>query len=134
MQTATISLVVSILAGACGQLMMKAGLLELGPLNSVFENLIDGFVLPPILGLTWIAAGIAGYFMAVMLWVGVLKVYPLSTAYPLLSLGYIVVYAGSAWWPAVDEAFSSQKTLGVFLIIIGVIIVTRFPGDKRQHE
>lgn len=134
MRTATIYLVISIFAGACAQLMMKAGLMVLGPLNIVFENLQDSFILPPISGLAWIAAGIAGYFMAVILWVRVLKVYPLNMAYPLLSLGYVVVYLGSAWWPAVNESFSLQKTLGVFLIIIGVIIVTRFSGASRQHE
>ena len=134
MRTATIYLVISIFAGACAQLMMKAGLMLLGPLNIVFENLQDSFILPPISGLAWIAAGIAGYFMAVILWVRVLKVYPLNMAYPLLSLGYVVVYLGSAWWPAVNESFSLQKTLGVFLIIIGVIIVTRFSGASRQHE
>ena len=134
MRTATIYLVISIFAGACAQLMMKAGLMLLGPLNIVFENLQDSFILPPISGLAWIAAGIAGYFMAVILWVRVLKVYPLNMAYPLLSLGYVVVYLGSVWWPAVNESFSLQKTLGVFLIIIGVIIVTRFSGASRQHE
>ena len=134
MRTATIYLVISIFAGACAQLMMKAGLMLLGPLNIVFENLQDSFILPPISGLAWIAAGIAGYFMAVILWVRVLKVYPLNMAYPLLSLGYVVVYLGSAWWPVVNESFSLQKTLGVFLIIIGVIIVTRFSGASRQHE
>ena len=134
MRAATVYLIISILAGACGQLMMKAGLMALGPLNIVIENIQNSFTLPPIVGLAWIAAGIAGYFMAVILWVKVLKIYPLNMAYPLLSLGYVVVYLGSVWWPAVNESFSPQKTLGVCLIIIGVIIVTRFSGDSRQHE
>jgi undecaprenyl phosphate-alpha-L-ara4N flippase subunit ArnF len=134
MRAATIYLVISILAGACGQLMLKAGLIALGPLDIAFENFKDSFTLPSIPGLAWIAAGVIGYFMAVILWVKVLKKYPLNMAYPLLSLGYVVVYLGSVWWPAVNESFTQQKTLGVFLIIIGVIIVTRFSGDNRQHE
>lgn len=134
MRVATAYLLISILAGACGQLMMKAGLLALGSLTLALENFSDSFELPAIAGLAWIAAGITAYFIAVLLWIRVLKTFPLNMAYPLLSLGYVVVYLGSVWWPAVNETFSPQKTLGVCLIIIGVIIVTRFSGDSRQNE
>lgn len=134
MRIVSVYLIISILAGACGQLMMKAGLLALGPLSLALENFRTSVELPAIAGLAWIATGIGAYFAAVLLWIKVLKVFPLNMAYPLLSLGYVVVYLGSVWWPALNEAVSPQKTLGVCLIIIGVIIITRYSGDSRQHE
>ena len=48
---------------------------------------------------------------------------PVSTAYPMLSLGYIVVAAASVLWPG--EALSAAKMAGIGLICAGVVLVSR---------
>jgi multidrug transporter EmrE-like cation transporter len=48
---------------------------------------------------------------------------PVSTAYPMLSLGYVVVAAVSVLW--MGEIMNAAKVLGIALICVGVILVSR---------
>ena len=50
---------------------------------------------------------------------------PVSTAYPMLSLGYIVVAAISVLW--LGETLSPAKVMGIALICVGVFLVSRSP-------
>jgi len=50
---------------------------------------------------------------------------PVSTAYPMLSLGYIVVACVSVLW--LGETLSPAKMLGIALICAGVVLVSRSP-------
>lgn len=134
MQHASIYLIISILAGAFGQLMMKAGMQQLAPLSETGQAFIQRFEWPLWTALAWVIAGISCYLVAVLLWIRVLRVFPLSVAYPMLSLGYIVVYLGAFWWSAVGETLSLQKTLGIALIIAGVIVIARLPQGNSCHE
>lgn len=125
---------ISVVAGALAQLVMKSGLLALSPLSALLAQPELLWEVSSLWALSRVAAGILLYLIAVLVWIKVLKVYPLSLAYPLLSLGYILVYLGSVWWPALNESLSVQKTLGVFLIIIGVIIVAQYSEEKPGRE
>ena len=60
-----------------------------------------------------------------MSWLAVLARYPLSFAYPMLSLSYVLVYVGATHWPLLGEAPSPLRTLGTLLILTGVGLVTR---------
>lgn len=104
---------ISIISGAIGQLLMKVGMKQLSPM-----------VLADVISLVWIAAGIVCYLLAMVLWLQVLRKLPLNVAYPLLSLGYIVVYLGAYLLPTLGEALTTQKTLGVVLIMFGVLVIT----------
>jgi multidrug transporter EmrE-like cation transporter len=46
-----------------------------------------------------------------------------STAYPMLSLGYVAVAAVSVLW--LGESMGPAKALGIALICAGVILVSR---------
>ena len=48
---------------------------------------------------------------------------PVSVAYPMLSLGY-VVNALAAWW-LFGESITAQKIAGIGFILIGVWLVAR---------
>ncbi|HUX74468.1 MAG TPA: EamA family transporter [Steroidobacteraceae bacterium] len=48
---------------------------------------------------------------------------PVSVAYPMLSLGYVVVAAASVLW--LGETLSPAKVLGIGLICLGVVLVSR---------
>lgn len=48
---------------------------------------------------------------------------PLGRAYSLLSISYALVYLLAASLPLFNENFSLSKTLGVALVILGVITI-----------
>jgi multidrug transporter EmrE-like cation transporter len=70
-------------------------------------------------------AGLACYGISVFLWVGALSRVPVSVAYPLLSIGYVVnAFAAAALF---GEVLSVTKLAGIGLIIAGVLLLTRVP-------
>jgi multidrug transporter EmrE-like cation transporter len=67
--------------------------------------------------------GMACYGASVCVWLAALSKAPVSTAYPMLSLGYVVVAAVSVLW--LGESVGPAKMLGIALICAGVILVSR---------
>ena len=68
-------------------------------------------------------AGMVCYAASLCVWLAALSKAPVSTAYPMLSLGYVVVAAVSVLW--LGEGMSPAKVLGIALICAGVILVSR---------
>lgn len=68
-------------------------------------------------------AGMTCYAASVCVWLAALSKAPVSTAYPMLSLGYVVVAAVSVLW--LGETLNAAKVLGIALICVGVILVSR---------
>jgi multidrug transporter EmrE-like cation transporter len=67
--------------------------------------------------------GMLCYAASVCVWVAALTKAPVSTAYPMLSLGYVVVAAVSVAW--LGETLTPAKVLGIALICAGVVLVSR---------
>jgi len=68
-------------------------------------------------------SGMVCYAASVCVWVAALSKAPVSTAYPMLSLGYVVVAAVSVAW--LGESLTPGKVLGIALICAGVVLVSR---------
>jgi multidrug transporter EmrE-like cation transporter len=68
-------------------------------------------------------AGMMCYAFSVCVWLAALSKAPVSVAYPMLSLGYVVVAAVSAMW--LGESLTLAKVLGIGLICAGVVLVSR---------
>jgi multidrug transporter EmrE-like cation transporter len=68
-------------------------------------------------------AGMVCYAASVCVWLAALSKAPVSTAYPMLSLGYVVVAAVSVLW--LGESMGPAKVLGIAFICAGVILVSR---------
>ena len=68
-------------------------------------------------------SGMLCYGFSVCVWVAALSKAPVSTAYPMLSLGYVVVAAVSVAW--LGETLTLNKVLGIALICTGVLLVSR---------
>jgi multidrug transporter EmrE-like cation transporter len=68
-------------------------------------------------------AGMMCYAFSVCVWLAALSKAPVSVAYPMLSLGYVVVAAISAMW--LGESLTLMKVLGIALICAGVFLVSR---------
>jgi multidrug transporter EmrE-like cation transporter len=72
---------------------------------------------------TPILAGLAGYVVSVVVWILALSRVPVSIAYPMLSVGYIVnALAASELF---SESLTAQKLVGIGFIIVGVWLVAR---------
>jgi len=67
--------------------------------------------------------GMFCYGASLCVWLAALAKAPVSVAYPMLSLGYIIVAWASTMW--LGETLSPAKLLGIALICIGVALVSR---------
>ena len=114
-------LVTGVLLNAAAQLLLKAGTNRIGEFAFSMDNVVPiGARIassPPIL------AGLACYGVSVVVWILALSRVPVSVAYPLLSIGYIV-NAVAAWW-LFGEALGAQKMVGIGFIVVGVFLVAR---------
>lgn len=101
----------SMLLAIVGQFFLKKGILvsTLTPnLESILRTILSPFVL----------LGFIAYGASSIIWLFVLQKFPLSTAYPAISLTYIAIVLISFY--VLKEPISSLKIIGIFLIITGV--------------
>ena len=103
-------ILVGVLLNAAAQLLLKAGT------NAVPLGLRLA-IEPHIL------AGLACYVVSVVVWIVALSRVPVSIAYPMLSIGY-VVNAIAAWY-LLGEAVTPMRLVGIGIIVLGVFIVAR---------
>ncbi len=110
-----------VLLNAAAQLLLKAGTNRIGEFAFSWENLVPiGLKVagnPPIL------AGLACYVVSVAVWILALSRVPVSVAYPMLSIGYIV--NAFAAWALFGESLAAQKLIGIGFIVVGVWLVAR---------
>ncbi len=125
----SVYIVSAIVGGALAQIFMKAGLFAVS--TSSFGALSYSINAYPKHAF-FIFLGIFLYVASMCVWVYALKQYKLSKAYPLLSLGYVVVYVISTVWPGIQESFSTQKSIGIALIVFGVWFSQRTPDSGAE--
>ena len=114
-------LLCGVLLNAFAQLWLKAATRVSGPLVasdvSVMSRALQLLTVPSL----WYA--LTAYGLSVVVWIVGLSRVPVSQAYPLLSLGY-VLNIGLAWW-LFGEVPNAQRVIGVGVIIAGVVLVAR---------
>jgi len=103
-----------------GQLFLKYGMNQVGELDfsagiialflSIFSNV---FV---VIGVLLFASSSFGWLLA-------LSKVPLSLAYPIVSIGYVVVSVLS--WILFQESLSPLRILGLGVIVTGVFLLSR---------
>ena len=114
-------LLCGVLLNAFAQLWLKAATRVSGPLLATDTGVVSkGLQLLAVPSL-WYA--LSAYGLSVIVWIVGLSRVPVSQAYPLLSLGY-VLNIGLAWW-LFDEVPNAQRLIGVAVIIVGVVLVAR---------
>lgn len=114
-------LLIGVLLNAGAQLLLKAGTNHIGEFSFSFANILPiGWQLATNL---YIIGGLSCYVISVGLWIMVLSRVEVGFAYPLLSIGYIV-NAIAAFY-LFGEDLSLIKITGIFVIIIGVFLLTR---------
>lgn len=70
-----------------------------------------------------ILAGLACYVISVVVWVVALSRVPVSIAYPMLSIGYVV--NAIAAWALLGETVTTMRMAGIAVIVVGVFMVAR---------
>jgi drug/metabolite transporter (DMT)-like permease len=114
-------LICGVLLNALAQLGLKAATRVSGPLMAgdagVWQRAINVLAVPSF----WYA--MLAYGLSVMVWTVGLSRVPVSQAYPLLSLGY-VINIGLAWW-LLGEMPNAQRVFGIAIIVGGVVLVAR---------
>ncbi|WP_179233042.1 EamA family transporter [Paenibacillus rigui] len=110
-------LIASILLGAAGQVLMKWGVSAAKPAGAALLTWAGVKAYWPVM------AGIGSYGLSSIFWLLALKRFPLSTAYPMVSVSYIVVMVLSFY--LFQESLSMQKWAGAALISAGVLVIAR---------
>jgi drug/metabolite transporter (DMT)-like permease len=110
-----------VLLNALAQLGLKSATQVSGPLlagdSGVLKRGLDLLVVPSLWG------AVCAYAISLVVWIVGLSRVPVSQAYPLLSMGY-VINIGLAWW-LLGEAPNAQRVVGIGVIILGVVLVSR---------
>lgn len=99
----------------CGQFLWKYGMEKQADAFSSIFSIIRLFFTP------YIFTGLVMYGLATVLWLFILTKVPLSSAYPLQSLAYIIAVFGAFF--IFGEAITFWKIAGVLFIMIGVSLI-----------
>ncbi len=118
---ALLFLLSGVLLNAGAQLLLKAGTNRLGVLTLDVDSWTT--TLWRMATESYFVLGIAFYAISVFVWILGLSRVPVSVAYLMLSLGY-VVNAIAAYY-LFGEAVTAQRWLGIGFIIVGVYLVAR---------
>ena len=107
---------------AAAQLLLKAATRASGPLIAD-TGALSWQAAVRLVGAAPLWGGLACYAVSVFLWLGALSRVPVSVAYPMLSIGYIVnAFAAAALF---GEALSGAKLAAIALIVLGVVVLAR---------
>ena len=110
-----------VLLNALAQLGLKAATEATGPLVTANGALLRRGL--ELLAVPWLWVALGCYGLSVVVWLVGLSRVPVSQAYPLLSLGY-VINIGLAWW-LLGEVPNVQRVLGIAVIVFGVVLVAK---------
>lgn len=119
--TAFLYLIAGVLLNAAAQLLLKAGTNRLGVLTLTRNDWLHTFT--RMAGETHFLGGAALYVVSLVVWILGLSRVPVSIAYPMLSLGYVVNAIAAHY--LLGETVSFQRWLGIGVIIAGVWLVAR---------
>jgi multidrug transporter EmrE-like cation transporter len=122
MNAVAFSLVLTgVLLNAAAQLLLKAGTNRIGEFAFTLANLVP--VGMKVAASPFVLGGLACYGVSVVVWIMALSRVPVSVAYPMLSIGYIVNAAAA--WMLFGESLTAQKLAGIGFIVVGVWLVAR---------
>ena len=114
-------LLAGVLLNAAAQLFLKAGTNRIGEFAFSLDNVMP--IGMKIASSPFILGGLACYVVSVVVWILGLSRVPVSIAYPMLSVGYIV--NAFLAYMLFGESITAQKLAGIGFIVVGVFLVAR---------
>ncbi|OOG10643.1 4-amino-4-deoxy-L-arabinose-phosphoundecaprenol flippase subunit ArnF [Pseudomonas sp. C9] len=107
----------SVLLVSAAQLGMRWSMTRLPSPEYLLSSSID------LVAVGVVLSAIVAYALSMLCWLVALRDVPLGRAYSLLSISYALVYLLAASLPVFNESFSLSKTVGVALVMLGVIVI-----------
>jgi multidrug transporter EmrE-like cation transporter len=114
-------LMVAMCLTVTGELLLKTGMNRHGELNVSFPTLLPTAV--KLFTNPWVLGGFVFVFSGALFWLAVLSRWPLSLAYPLLSISYIIGIIAAVL--IFKEKVNAVQILGVLVIVLGVFLISR---------
>ena len=114
-------LLTGVLLNAAAQLLLKGGTNRMGVITLTLDNWSS--TLARMASEGYFVAGVVLYGVSLVVWIMGLSRVPVSIAYPMLSLGYIVNAIAAHY--LFGEAVTAQRWLGIGFIVAGVFLVAR---------
>jgi multidrug transporter EmrE-like cation transporter len=119
--TAFALLMIGVLLNAGAQLLLKAGTNTLGVITLSRDTWTDTLMRMATQG--HFILGAACYVLSLFVWILGLSRVPVSVAYPLLSVGYIINAIAAHY--LFGEDVTTTRWLGIGFIVVGVYLVAK---------
>jgi len=119
--TAFALLMIGVLLNAGAQLLLKAGTNALGVITLSRDTWTDTLMRMATQG--HFILGAACYVLSLFVWILGLSRVPVSVAYPLLSVGYIINAIAAHY--LFGEDVTTTRWLGIGFIVVGVYLVAK---------
>ena len=119
MKPVALALVVPLIA-TLGQLLLKIGMEQVGPVNRSDLSKPVALLLE-VFGNPLIVGAIPLYVGGFLIWLIVLSRLDLSFAYPFLALAYVLVPIVS--WAVIGEHIPVMRWVGIVVVCVGVVLV-----------
>jgi drug/metabolite transporter (DMT)-like permease len=114
-------ILISVLAGAVGQILLKKGMSQMGAVTLSPGQLLG--VLLRIATNPYVVIGLIIYVCGTVFWLAALSRVDLSYAYPFASLSYVVMLAAS--WLLFHENITPVRLIGTLIVALGVLVISR---------
>lgn len=125
MNAASLALVLTgVLLNALAQSLLKAGTNRLGAVRFSLDQALP-------LGMRVLAEwpfllGFLCYGVSLVVWIAALTRVPVTVAYPMLSIGYVINALIARYW--LGETLGGSGWMGIALICAGVVLIARQAG------
>jgi len=110
-----------IIIGVFGQVMLKIGMMQIGKYSLLQKGIILQYL--KIIFNPYVFFGLTAYFISTLFWLYLISRVPLSFAYPMLSLSYIIITVIAV--VLFKEQINLYNWLGIGVIMLGLILVTQ---------
>jgi len=110
-----------VVLNALAQSLLKLGTNRLGDVEFTLANAFD--IALRTLTLWPFLLGFTFYGISLVVWIAALSRVPVTVAYPMLSIGYIINALVARFW--LGESLSASGWTGIGLICVGVWLVAR---------
>jgi drug/metabolite transporter (DMT)-like permease len=115
----------TVLTNAAAQVLLKQGMISLGPLSFSAETAIARIF--QIVFNPWVFAGLTMFVVSMASHLFVLSKVDLSFAYPFLSLAYVIVAVIA--WLLFKEDLGAYKMAGIAFICLGTVLIAQGGGQ-----
>jgi len=120
----------TVMTNAAAQLMLKHGMMTLGPLSFTPETAIQRLF--QIVFHPWVFAGLATFVISMASHLYVLSKVELSFAYPFLSLAYVAVALFAFF--IFKEDLNAWRIAGIAFICVGTVLIAQSGRGASAHE